>query len=46
MGHILGGYMTERGEESVWLDKHIWGMDAVHKDEIGWYNADVRENIN
>ncbi|KAL2112678.1 hypothetical protein VUR80DRAFT_6834 [Thermomyces stellatus] len=42
MGHILGGYMTERGEESVFLDKLIWGMDAVHQDEIGWYRSDVR----
>lgn len=37
MGRILGGYMTSRGEESVWLDKHIWGMDTGHEDELGWY---------
>lgn len=45
MGHILGAYITERGEESLWLDKHIWGIDAVHQDEVGWYKADVREKV-
>lgn len=43
MGHILGAYMTERGQESVWLDKYIWGMDAQHQDDVGWYEGDVRE---
>lgn len=43
MGHILGGYKTERGEDSIFLDKMIWGMDAAHQDEIGWYKHDVRK---
>ncbi|SPO01106.1 uncharacterized protein DNG_03853 [Cephalotrichum gorgonifer] len=43
MGHILGAYMTARGEESEWLDKYIWGMDCVHQDEVGWYANGIRE---
>lgn len=43
MGRILGGYMTSQGEDSVWLDKHIWGMDTRHEDELGWYTYNVRE---
>lgn len=42
MGRVLGGYITAQGEDSVWLDKHIWGMDTVHQDEIGWYTNNVR----
>ena len=43
MGRVLGGHMTSQGEDSEWLDKHIWGMDTAHEDELGWYTYNVRE---